>query len=67
MTFAAVLIIDPHGRLIENKLFVCLFELMRNVQVNSYGHVGSLPPFYGTCSQNKGRHDIQKIHRLANE
>ena len=26
-------------------LFVCLFELMLNVTVNSFGHVGTLPPF----------------------
>ena len=28
-------------------LFVCLFEVMLNVQVNSYGHIGTLPPFHG--------------------
>ena len=27
--------------------FVCLFELMFYVTVNSKGHVGTLPPFYG--------------------
>ena len=27
--------------------FVYLFELMLNVQVNSYCHVMTLPPFYG--------------------
>ena len=31
---------------------VCLFELMLNVPVKSYCHVGTLPPFYGTCTQN---------------
>ena len=25
--------------------FVCLFELVLNVPVNSYGHVGTLSPF----------------------
>ena len=28
--------------------FLCLFELMLGVPVNSYGHVGTLPPFYWT-------------------
>ena len=28
-----------------------LFEL-HNVPVNSYGHVGTLPPCYGTCTTN---------------
>ena len=31
---------------------VCLFELTLNVPVNGYGNVGTLPPFYGTCTQN---------------
>ena len=30
-----------------------LFELMLNVLVNRYGHVGMLPPIYGTFTQNK--------------
>ena len=33
----------------SNNVF-SLFELMLNVSVNSYGHVGMLPPFYGTCT-----------------
>ena len=28
--------------------FVCLFEYMLYVPINSSGHVGTLPPFYGT-------------------
>ena len=28
--------------------FVCLFENMLYVPINSNGHVGTLPPFYGT-------------------
>ena len=32
--------------------FLCLFELMLSVPVNSYGHVGTLPPYYGTYTQN---------------
>ena len=32
--------------------FVCLFELMFYVAVNSKGHVGTLPPFYGTFIQH---------------
>ena len=32
--------------------FLCLFELMLSVPVNSYGHVGTLPSFYGTYTQN---------------
>ena len=30
-----------------------LFELMLNVKVKSYGHVGMLPPFYGTFTQKE--------------
>ena len=33
--------------------FVCLFELMLNVPVNSHGNVGTLPPFHGTFTQNE--------------
>ena len=29
-----------------------MFELMLNVQVKSNVHVGTLPPFYGTFTQN---------------
>ena len=29
------------------------FELMLNVTVNIKGHVGTLPPFYGTFTQNE--------------
>ena len=32
-----------------------LFELMLNVLVHSYGHVRTLPPFYGTCVQSSHR------------
>ena len=32
--------------------FVCLFELMLYVPVNSKGHIGTLPPFYGTFTQD---------------
>ena len=33
---------------------LCLFfELILNVPVNSYGHVGALPPFYGTLTKNE--------------
>ena len=35
--------------------FICCFELMFNVPVNSYGHVGTLPPFYGTFISPKMR------------
>ena len=31
---------------------VCLFELMLADLINSYGHVGMLPPFYGIFIQN---------------
>ena len=30
----------------------CLFELMLYVPVNSKGHFGMLPPFYGTFTQH---------------
>ena len=33
--------------------FVCLFELIFYVPVNSYGHVGTLPPFCGTYTNNQ--------------
>ena len=33
--------------------FFCLFELMLYVPVNSQGHVGTLPPLYGTFTQNE--------------
>ena len=42
-----------HLVLKTSTIFVCLFELMFNVPVNSYGHVGTLPLFYGTFSQNE--------------
>ena len=29
----------------------CLFVLMLNVPVNGNGHVGTLPPFHGTFTQ----------------
>ena len=28
-----------------------LFDLLLYIPVNSYGHVGTMPPFYGTSSQ----------------
>ena len=31
--------------------FFILFELLPNINNNSYGHVGKLPPFYGTATQ----------------
>ena len=36
-------------------LFVglCLVELMFNVPINNKGHVRTLPPFYGTFTQNE--------------
>ena len=37
----------------DNRIFVCLFELMLYVPVNSQGHVGTLPPLYGTFTQNE--------------
>ena len=33
-------------------IIICLFELMLNVPINSYGHVGTLSPFRGTCVQS---------------
>ena len=32
---------------------VCLFELILNVPVNNKCHVGTVPPFYGTFTQNE--------------
>ena len=37
---------------LKEALFVCLFELMLNIPVNSYGHAEMLSPFYGTFTQN---------------
>ena len=34
-------------------IIVCLFELKLYVPVNSNGHVGTLPPFYGTFTQHE--------------
>ena len=34
-------------------MFICLFELVLYVLVNIQGHVGTLPPFYGTFTQNE--------------
>ena len=34
-------------------LFVCLFELMLYVPVNSLGHVETLPPLFGTPTKNE--------------
>ena len=34
-------------------LFVCLCEVILYVPVNNNGHVGTLPPFYGTFTQHK--------------
>ena len=36
----------------SEELLFFVFELMLNVPVNSYGHLQSLPPFYGTYTQN---------------
>ena len=47
-------VIDPFSNYVLHNIGVdyCLFEFMLNVSVNSYGHVGTLPPFYGTFTQN---------------
>ena len=37
--------------LLDCQLYLGLFEFMLYIQVNSYGHVGTLPPFNGTFSQ----------------
>ena len=37
---------------LQNMMLFCLFELMLKVPVNSYGHVGTLRPFYGTFTQH---------------
>ena len=34
----------------QNHKMFCLFELIINVPVNSYGHVGTLPNFMGILS-----------------
>ena len=38
---------------VQASTFVCLFELMLYVPVNSKGHVRMLPPLYGTLTQNE--------------
>ena len=47
-------------------IFVCLFELMLNVPVDSYGHVKMLPPFYGDFNPELGCHGIQKVLQIPN-
>ena len=37
----------------KRRLNFFFFELMFNIPVNSKGHVGTLPPLYGTFTQNE--------------
>ena len=39
----------------------CLFEFMLYVPVNSYGHFGTLSPFYGTFTQNKNAREFDIV------
>ena len=43
----------------------CLFELMRYVPVNSQCHVGTLPPLYGTFTQNEDVMTFNKCLKYA--
>ena len=43
---------DVHLAVFFCSKFSLFVELMLSVPVNSYGHVGTLPPFYGTYTQN---------------
>ena len=43
---------------------LCLCELMSNVPVNSYGHVGTLPPFYMALLPKMRCHDIQQVLKI---
>ena len=57
-------ILDPYQvgislALLQNALFI---ELMLNVPVNSIGHVGMLPSFYGTCTQNE---DVFRVSPIS--
>ena len=47
------------GHICRKASKVCLFELMLYIPVNTYGHVGTLPPFYVTFTPKSGCHDIQ--------
>ena len=49
-----------HGR----HKFFHLFELMLYVPVNSYGYVGTLPPFYRTFTQNEGVMTYSKLLQM---
>ena len=44
-----------------DKLIVTIdwIDLVLYIQGNSYGHVGMLPPFYGTSTKHKGYHDFR--------
>ena len=41
--------VKPNIHIDRNGL-LCSFELMFNVQFNSYGYVETMPPFYGTLT-----------------
>ena len=49
----------------------CLFELWLGVLVNSYSHVETLPPFYGTSTQHldimTSKNVLQNIPQLVNK
>ena len=48
--------VKPVDLKLEPKLLhyvVCVFELLLNIPFNSYGHIVTLLPFYGTFTQNK--------------
>ena len=47
----------------ENKFDFFLFELILYVPVNGYGHVGMLPPFYGTLTLHD---DIMTSKKCSN-
>ena len=44
--------LQPYGSCCHGYQRICLIDLKLNVPVNSYGHDGALPPFYGTFTQN---------------
>ena len=45
----------------------CSFEMMLNIPVNSYGHVRTFSPFYGTFTENclKDNHQTKPIRLIC--
>ena len=53
VTFENLYLYSAHSVDSSSKFLVGLFELMLYIPVNSHGHVGTLPPFYGAFTRNE--------------